>query len=87
MLRSNGIDLTDAAWKLSSVVPKIISVELSTGASRNVLSATLAVRRAHARARAVCLPPPPLHAAPLSRTPPPVAHTAPRSAPPIRGRT
>ena len=42
VLRDHGYDdLTDVAYRLSSSVPKIISMTLNTGASRNVLDATI----------------------------------------------
>ena len=41
LLREHGVDLTDAAFKLSNTLPKIISIKLELGASKNVLSATL----------------------------------------------
>ena len=57
LLISHGFELRDAAWRLSSVVPKIISVDFATGASRNVLNATLAdLKETMQRATAVALP-------------------------------
>ena len=37
-----GLDLLDVAWRLSSVLPNIISTDLSVAASRNVIGAQLA---------------------------------------------
>lgn len=57
LLISHGFELRDAAWRLSSVVPKIISVDFATGASRNVLNATLAdLKETMQSATAVPLP-------------------------------
>ena len=42
LLASKGVDLADAAWKLSSVLPQIISIELNRNASRAILKATVA---------------------------------------------
>lgn len=41
VLRDNGVDPAELAWKLSCTVPKVISISLDTGASRNVLNATV----------------------------------------------
>ena len=42
MLLENKVDVTDVAFKLASVLPNIISTELSVAGSRNVLAAQLA---------------------------------------------
>ena len=41
VLRDNGVEPIDVAWKLSQSLPKIISVPLNTSASRNLLNATI----------------------------------------------
>lgn len=41
LLRSQGVDLEDASYKLANTLPNIISLKLDTSASRAVLSATL----------------------------------------------
>lgn len=41
LLESKGVNMQEAAHKLSNAIPKIISMELNTGASRNVLKATI----------------------------------------------
>ena len=41
LLRDNGIDLIDAAWKLSSTLPAIISIAFDPSASKNVLTTTI----------------------------------------------
>jgi hypothetical protein len=41
LLESKGVDMKEAAHKLSNAIPKIISIQLNTGASRNVLAATV----------------------------------------------
>lgn len=41
LLKEHGVDMVDAAYKLSNRVPKVISVEFNTHASRNVLDASL----------------------------------------------
>jgi len=78
LLISHGFELRDAAWRLSSVVPKIISVDFATGASRNVLNATLAdLKETMQRATAVALPD---KEAWLAARPPPSALPPPSSA-------
>ena len=42
VLKDNGVDITEVAYKLSSRLPNIISIEYNSCASRNVLTATIA---------------------------------------------
>ena len=41
LLSSHGIDLEDAAYKLSVRIPSIISKDFNSHASRNILAATM----------------------------------------------
>ena len=60
VLREHGhTDLTEAAYNLSHLIPKIISVQLNCGASRHILAATIKdVAEAMNEATALPLPPP-----------------------------
>jgi hypothetical protein len=41
LLRANGVDVLDCAFKLHSRIPQIISIEYNSSASRNILHATM----------------------------------------------
>ena len=41
LLDQHGVPLLDVTWKLSSMIPRVISIGFSPSASRNVLSATI----------------------------------------------
>lgn len=58
LLHDNGIDLTHAAWQLSSTLPAIISTGFNPSASKNILTATISdVVEAIRKAKPLTVPP------------------------------